>query len=98
MSSPKLQRDVNAIHHKATCRRLVELVSQEVFNFGRVKEDLQEADPMMKAVTQSHIAHIQSVQSDSLTSDDTTQWIQAIEDQHNATKYQAEEKLEDMGA
>ena len=52
---------------------------------------------MMKAVTQSHVAH-QFVRGGSLTSEESTQWIQAIENRHNAAKHLAEDKLEQMGA
>ena len=57
MSTPKLQRALNVIHHEAACKRLVESVSQEVVNVRRVKEDLREADAMMKSMTQSHATH-----------------------------------------
>ena len=63
------------MHHKTICRKLVEAVSQEVVNFRRVKGDLREADAMMKAVTQSHAVHIQSVRGGSLTSEESTQWM-----------------------
>ena len=51
MSTLKLQRDVNAMPHGATCKRLVEVVSQGVVIVRRVKEVLRQADAMMKAVT-----------------------------------------------
>ena len=64
-----------------------ESVSREVFNVRRVKRDLREADAMMKAVTQSHVAHIQSVRGGSLSSEEISQWIRAIEDRHTAAKH-----------
>ena len=57
------------MHHVATCRRLVDAVSQEVVNVRKVKGNLQEAIAMMKSVTQSHVAH-QSVHGRSLTSEE----------------------------
>ena len=72
-------------------------MSQEVIYGRRVKEDLREIDAMMKSVTQSHAANIQSVQSGSLALENA-QWIRAIEDQHNTVKTQAKDKLEEMGA
>ena len=57
MSTPKLQGALNVIHHEAACKRMVESVSQEVVSVRRVNEDLQEADAMMKSMTQSHADH-----------------------------------------
>ena len=98
MSTLKVQRDVNQMNHEATCRTLVELVGQEVTNVKRFKGDLREAEAMMKAVTHSHVAYIQSVQGDSVTSDKSSQWMQAIKDRQNTAKNQAEDKLETLGA
>ena len=56
MSTQKVQKDTNAIHHKAPCRMLVEAVSQITVNIRRVKGYLREEDAMMKAMTQSHVA------------------------------------------
>ena len=75
----------------------MDLVNQEVTYVRRVKEDLRVVDTMMKAVTQSHAAHIHSVWRRPLASENT-QWIRAIEDRHNAVKYQAKDKMEEMGA
>ena len=83
MSALKVQRDVNAIHHEYTCRRLVELVSQEVVDVRGVKKVLREAIAMMKVMTK---LHVQFVQGGSLTSDDSSQWMQAIKDRHNVAK------------
>ena len=46
---------------------------QEVVYVRRVKKDLQEADAIMQAVTQSHAAHIQSIRGGSQTSEESTQ-------------------------
>ena len=86
MLNLKAQRDVNAMQHKAICRRLVEAVRQETVNLRRVKGDLREADVMMKAVTQSHVAHIQSVRGGSMSSVENSQWMRTIEDRHTAAK------------
>ena len=48
MSTLKVQRNVNAVHHEATCRMLVEAVSQEAVNAGRIKGVLREASVIMK--------------------------------------------------
>ena len=98
VSSLLLPTRVSTIHHEAACKRLVESVSQEVINVKRVKDDLREADAMMEAVTRSHVAYVQSGRSDSLTLEESMQWIQGTEDWHNAAKYQAQDKLEEMGA
>ena len=58
MSTLKVQREVNAIHHEVTCQRLVELVSQEVIDVRRIKGVLREANAMMKVVTKSHIQFV----------------------------------------
>ena len=72
-------------------------VSQEVVNVKRVKEVLQKADAMMKAVTQSHVDQ-QLGHNYSPTSEESKRWIQTVEDMHNAAKYLAKDKLEEMGA
>ena len=95
MYTLKVQSDVNAIHHKVTCWRLVESASQEVVNVRRVKRDLREAGATMKAATKSHT---QFVQDSSLNSDESSQWMQAIENRHDAAKHRAEDKLGEMGA
>ena len=37
MSTPVNQREFNATHHEAICRRLVKLASQEIVNVKKVK-------------------------------------------------------------
>ena len=86
------------MHQEATCKRLVEAVNQEVVNVRRVKGDMKESAAMMKVVTQSHVAHIQSVQGGSLSPEESSQWIRAVEDRPNVANHQAKDKLEDMGA
>ena len=71
MSTLKVQRYVNAMHHEATCRKLVEVVSSEAVNVRRIKGIMQEANVIMKVVTQSHVTYIQSVRGYSLSSEET---------------------------
>ena len=90
----KFQRDVNAMHHKVTCRRVVESVSQKDINVRKVRGVLREANAMMKVVTKSNT---QFVQSDLMSSEGSSHWMQATNDRHNAAKHRAEDKVEEMG-
>ena len=49
-------------------------------------------------MTQSHFTHIQPVRGDSLSSEESLQWMRTVEDRHNVAKHQAEDKLEELGA